>query len=63
MTRVFPVAVLPEPEPALELELEPELEHAASPPASTPTAAMAKSRLGLCNLLISLVFLSLSVVG
>jgi hypothetical protein len=63
MTRVFPVVVVPLllPEPALDVELE--LEHAASPPASTLTAAIAKSRLGLCNLLISLVFLSLSVVG
>jgi hypothetical protein len=40
----------------LELELD---EHAASPPASTATADIARSRLDLCNLLISLVFLSL----
>jgi hypothetical protein len=46
MTRVFPVVVaLPE---LAELELELELdEHAASPPASTPTAATARNRLDL----------------
>jgi hypothetical protein len=48
MTRVFPVVVaLPE-LAELELELELELdEHAASPPASTPTAATARNRLDL----------------
>jgi hypothetical protein len=58
MIRVFPVVLAL---PALaELELELELdEHAASPPASTATADIARSRLDLCNLLISLVFLSL----
>jgi hypothetical protein len=62
MTRVFPVVVaLPE---LAELELELELdEHAASPPASTPTAATARNRLDLCNLLISLVFLSVRLWG
>jgi hypothetical protein len=54
MIRVFPVVLAL---PALaELELD---EHAASPPASTATADIARSRLDLCNLLISLVFLSL----
>jgi len=44
MTRVFPVALaLPE---LVELELELD-EHAASPPASTPTAATARNRLDL----------------
>jgi hypothetical protein len=44
MTRVFPVAVpaFAEPEPEFELELD---EQAASPPASTPAAATAQSRL------------------
>jgi hypothetical protein len=56
MTRVFPVV------PALpvldaEPELEVELEQAASPTANRPAVATAKSRLGLCNLLISFVFL------
>ena len=41
-----------------ELELEPELEHAPSPAASKQAVAAAKSHLILCNLLISLVFLS-----
>jgi hypothetical protein len=55
MTRVFPVVVA-----LLELdaELEPELEHAPSPTASKEALATAKSHLVLCNLLISLVFLS-----
>jgi hypothetical protein len=61
MTRVFPVALLVPVE--LELGLEPELEHAASPAASSPAAPTAKSRLRLCNLLISLVFLSCWAVG
>jgi hypothetical protein len=55
ITRVFPVVV-----PVLaELgpELEVELEQAASPAASRPAVATAKSRLGLCDLLISFVFL------
>jgi hypothetical protein len=55
MTRVFPVVVpwLLDVEPELELELE----QAASPAASRPAVATAKNHLGLCNLLISLVFL------
>jgi hypothetical protein len=58
MTRVFPVvAALLEPD-AAELELELELEHAPSPAASKQAVAAAKSHLILCNLLISLVFLS-----
>ena len=59
MTRVFPVVL------ALELaELELELdEHAASPPASTAAAATVSSRLWLCNLLISFVFLLLRLWG
>jgi hypothetical protein len=57
MIRVFPVVLAL---PALaELELGELDEHAASPPASTVTAVIARSRLDLCNLLISLVFLSL----
>ena len=53
ITRVFPVVV-----PwLLDVEPELELEQAASPAASRPTVATAKNRLGLCNLLISLVFL------
>jgi hypothetical protein len=60
MTRVFPVVVaLPE---LAELELELD-EHAARPPASRPAAATAKSRLDLCNLLISFVFLSFGYGG
>src|SRR6266702_1967552 len=57
MTRVFPVVAAPVLVPVLP---EPELldEHAASPAASKPAAPTAKSRLWLCNLLISLVFLS-----
>jgi hypothetical protein len=62
MIRVFPVVLalpaLAELELA-ELELGELDEHAASPPASTVTAVIARSRLDLCNLLISLVFLSL----
>jgi hypothetical protein len=54
ITRVFPVLVPLLVEPELELELE----HAASPAASRPAVATAKSRLWLCNLLISLVLLS-----
>ena len=42
----------------LDAELELELEHAPSPAASKQAAAAAKSHLILCNLLISLVFLS-----
>ena len=55
MTRVFPVvaAVL-----ELDAELELELEHAPSPTASKEAVAAAKSHLILCNLFISLVFLS-----
>jgi hypothetical protein len=56
ITRVLPVVA-----PALldvEPELELELEQAASPAASRPAVAIAKSRLCLCDLLISLVFLS-----
>src|SRR5438045_4079781 len=57
ITRVFPVAAEPVLEPVV-----PELvlldEHAASPAASKPAAPTAKSRLWLCILLISLVFLS-----
>src|ERR1700761_2872975 len=64
ITRVLPMALLLVPEELeLELELDPELEHAASPAASTPAAATAKSRLWLCKLLISLVFLSITVGG
>jgi hypothetical protein len=44
MTRVFPVAVPVFAAPGLELELELD-EQAASPPASTPAAATAQSRL------------------
>jgi len=58
MTRVFPTAVLVL-GVVVELELD---EHAATPAASTRAAATAKSRLALCNLLISLVFLSVSLV-
>src|SRR6266700_3974184 len=54
MTRVLPVAAPVE----VELGLGLELEQAASPAASRPAAPTAKSRLWLCNLLISLVFLS-----
>jgi hypothetical protein len=55
MTRVFPVvAALLELDAVLELELE----HAPSPAASKQAVAAAKSHLILCNLLISLVFLS-----
>src|SRR5271165_1013758 len=58
MTRVLPVVL------ALELALVLELdEHAASPPASTAAAPTANSRLWLCNLLISFVFLSLRLWG
>jgi hypothetical protein len=55
MTRVFPVvaALL-----VLDAEVELELEHAPSPAASKQAVAAAKSHLILCNLLISLVFLS-----
>jgi hypothetical protein len=56
MTRVLPVVVVPV---LAEPELEFELEHAASPPASMAVAAIARTRLWLCNLLILLVFLSL----
>src|SRR5271166_167716 len=56
MTRVFPVVV------AVELVLELD-EHAASPPASTAAAVTASSRLWLCNLLITFVFLSLRLWG
>ena len=56
MIRVFPVALLV----LVVLGLELELEHAASPAASRPAAPTAKSRLRLCDLLINLVFLSLS---
>ena len=53
MTRVFPVVeALVD---GLELELD---EHALSPAASKQAAATAISRMGLWNLLISLVFLS-----
>jgi hypothetical protein len=55
ITRVFPVVVPAELDVEPELELE--LEHAASPAASRPAVATAKSPLWLCNLLISLVFL------
>jgi hypothetical protein len=55
------MAVLLDLVPEEELELDPELEQAASPAASTPAAATAKSRLLLCKLLISAVFLSLPV--
>jgi hypothetical protein len=53
ITRVFPVVVPPLAELAAEPELELELEHAASPAASRPAVATARSRLWLCNLLIS----------
>src|SRR5580704_19650585 len=57
MTRVLPVvAALLELDAELELELE--LEHAPSPTASKQAVAAAKSHLILCNLFISLVFLS-----
>jgi hypothetical protein len=52
------VAALLELDAELELELELELEHAPSPAASKQAVATAKSHLILCNLLISLVFLS-----
>ena len=52
------VAALLELDAELELELELELEHAPSPAASKQAVAAAKSHLILCNLLISLVFLS-----
>jgi hypothetical protein len=58
MTRVFPVAAALLPELDAELELELELEHAPSPAASKQAVTAAKSHLILCNLLISLVFLS-----
>jgi hypothetical protein len=57
MTRVFPVVVLLELDPELELELE----HAPTATASKQAVATAKSHLVLCNLLISLVFLSSSI--
>src|SRR5271157_4300069 len=60
MTRVLPVVLALELELALVLELD---EHAASPPASTAAAPTANSRLWLCNLLISFVFLSLRLWG
>src|SRR5271157_1883658 len=64
MTRVFPVVVAVELELELELALVLELdEHAASPPASTAAAVTASSRLWLCNLLITFVFLSLRLWG
>src|SRR5947209_20391227 len=63
MTRVFPVVVAePVFEPVLP-ELELLDEHAASPAASKPAAPTARSRLWLCILLISLVFLSFSLIG
>src|SRR5208283_523434 len=62
MTRVFPVVLALELELALVLELVLD-EHAASPPASTAAAPAANSRLWLCNLLISFVFLSLRLWG
>src|SRR5947209_19383856 len=62
MTRVLPVAAALVLEPALP-ELELLDEHAASPAASKPAAPTAKSRLWLCILLISLVFLSFSLIG
>jgi len=58
ITRVFPVLVPLLAELDVEPELELELEHAASPAASRPAVATAKSRLWLCDLLISLVLLS-----
>jgi len=58
MTRVFPTAVLVL-GVVVELELD---EHAATPAASRSAAATAKSRLVLSNLLISFVFLSVSLV-
>src|SRR5215470_5807035 len=59
MTSCLPVVAAPVVE--LELpELDPLDEHAASPAASKPAAPTAKSRLGLLNLLINLVFLSCS---
>jgi hypothetical protein len=59
MTRVFPTTALLL-GVVVELELD---EHAASPAANRRAAATTKSRLGLCNLLISLVFLSVSLVA
>src|SRR5436190_18080513 len=56
ITRVFPVAAELVFEPVLP-ELELPDEHAASPAASKPAAPTARSRLWLCILLISLVFL------
>src|SRR5581483_6620239 len=58
MTRVLPVAEEPVFEPEFPEELGLLDEHAASPAASKPAAPTAKSRLWLCILLISLVFLS-----
>src|SRR5690242_6931692 len=62
MTSVLPVVAAP-----VFVFVPPELvlldEHAASPAASRPAAPTAKSRLGLFNLLITLVFLSYSAVG
>jgi hypothetical protein len=59
ITRVFPVVLVPLlAELDVEPELELELEHAASPAASRPAVATARSPLWLCNLLITLVFLS-----
>jgi hypothetical protein len=58
ITRVFPVVVPLLAELDVEPELELELEHAASPAASRPAVATARSPLWLCNLLITLVFLS-----
>jgi hypothetical protein len=55
ITSVFPVVLALLVELALELELD---EHAASPAVSRPAAAAAMSSPCLCNLLISLVFLS-----
>jgi hypothetical protein len=55
MTSVFPVVLALLVELPLGLELD---EHAASPAASRPAAPTAMSRLWLCKLLISLVFLS-----
>src|SRR5579859_3531016 len=64
ITRVFPVAAAPPVfEPVLPEELGLLDEHAASPAASKPAAPTAKSRLWLCILLISLVFLSCSGGG
>jgi hypothetical protein len=56
MIRVFPVVLALPALAELELVLD---EHAASPPASTAAADIARSRLDLCSLLISFVFLSL----